>query len=75
MKEERKPWRPPSWKNPHKDYWGKEMTLKEDYETNQHFSYEAGADAMLSGILRDLLERRIKVRRRGECVELIPAEE
>lgn len=45
--------RPEGWQNPHRDRW-KEldhvMTLEEDYETNQHFSFEAGADAMLEAL-------------------------
>jgi len=42
-------WRPSNWKNqnPYKDHWGNEMTLREDYETNQHYAFEQGADAML----------------------------
>ena len=45
--------RPEGWQNPYRDSWGKlahEMTLQEDYETTQHFSYEAGADAMLEAL-------------------------
>ena len=43
-------YRPPEWKNPYIDHWGKEMTLAEDYETNQHYSFEAGADAILMAL-------------------------
>ena len=45
-------WRSKDWKNPYRDMFGKgELTLKEDYETNQHYAYEAGADAMLEALL------------------------
>ena len=44
-------WRPNGWKNPHKDYFGKrEMSIQQDYETSQHYAFEAGADAMLKKI-------------------------
>lgn len=65
-------WRPSNWKNPHKDYWGKEMTLKEDYETNQHFSYEAGADAMLEALKKDAayMNGDTIIPAQGKCPEI-----
>ena len=65
-------WRPEGWKNPHVDHWGKEMTLKEDYETNQHFSFEAGADAMLGAIIKLLLHRDMN---REDIIQLLRDEE
>ena len=71
-----KQWRPKEWKNPFTEELKIIPTMRGRTRVGEdEGTYEAGADAMLSGIVRELFERRIKVRRRRGCVELIPDEE
>ena len=73
-------WRPKrGWGNPHTDHWGKDMNLRENCETNQHFAYEAGADAMLESFLHLLENEHLCPRRVADDIKLflgfIPDEE
>jgi hypothetical protein len=68
--------RPDNWREKREEYYVYgELLADGTYEDDYTAGFEAGADAMLDGILEALLDKKIKIRRRKGCVEIIPNEE